>query len=290
MTGPVHICAASSAIRTRSATLTEANAPISAGDRPAGPAFETSARQSSGRSAANSATMFEIRRKWPSPDFPVAQNTMSGAPAVNVWLAAALIWLRRYSAALARRHLRAGQVCAPAARGWQNATRLCQRHNIRYPANSHFIGSSMFLPSKMTGVFSIRAILSGLTFRKLSQSVQIARPDAPESAASAESAKLKPFSALNSASAARPQTGSCARTLAPAASSDFTRSMAGELRRSSVFALNASPQTAKVLPASAPVPPKWCEILSKSMRRCRRFTSETALMRGSAQPLSCAMC
>ena len=68
-------------------------------------------------------------------------------------------------------------------------------------------------------------------------------------------------------------TGSQARTSAPSASSRDASTIDGASRMSSVFALNASPSSATVLPRSGP---RWRVSLPITRRFCSSLTSITA--------------
>ena len=78
--------------------------------------------------------------------------------------------------------------------------------------------------------------------------------------------------------------GSCATTLAPAASSSSMSVSAGDSRMSSVFALKASPHTAMRVPFTSP--PSADRSFWKSRRFCSSLASSTARSTAIGAPRS----
>src|SRR6478735_5965120 len=108
-------------------------------------------------------------------------------------------------------------------------------------------GSSRFRPSTISGFAIAVRTSSDASPRSSSHSVTITAASAPRTASSTEPAISTPFGSLPTSA-----TGSQARTSAPSARRRDASTIDGASRMSSVFALNAVPSSATVLPRNGP--------------------------------------
>jgi hypothetical protein len=137
--------------------------------------------------------------------------------------------------------------------------------------------------STISGRRSTRRSRSNWSFLNWFHSVAITTPSAPSAASYELAQNVTSGRSVRQASIA---AGSYARTAQPLASSARTTATAGDSRTSSVSALNESPSTAAVAPASVPN----ADSILCSMRRCVcSLTASTASTMRSSPPLARAM-